>query len=123
MTPDLYAHLVASLPMLGGVFDAKLPDDPWRLTDPVIVTQGISDTPTHAIDGSIALSEQRITCEIQDTDLLRARVIKQALIAALDGWRGTIVQVATFESGGPELYDADLNPPRYCLPVDFMLTF
>jgi hypothetical protein len=128
MNGDLYARIVDQLgTALGGVYDMTLPetaDDgtPWVLTDPVIVTSGISDVPTDTIDSRIALREHRLQCEVQALDLGQARLIKEALIAALNGWRGTTIQVCMFESGGPELYDWDLNPPRYCLPVDFMLT-
>lgn len=129
MTQDLYNRITTALEgFIADTYDAKLPDvnddgTPWKLTVPVIIAYSISDVPTNTIDGMIAIREQRITCEVQALDIGAARVIKEALIVALHGWRGTLVKVCIFENGGPELYDAELIPPRYCLPVDFMLTF
>lgn len=124
MTNDLYLQITTELAgTIEDVYDGKLPDSPWMLTVPVICAQVISDTPTSTIDASIALREQRLTLEVQAQNLDDARLIKEALIVALHGWRGSVVKVATFENGGPELYDSELNPPRYILPVDFMLTF
>lgn len=128
MNGDLYDRIMDQLgTSLGGVYDADLPEtnedgSQWRLTDPVIVTSGISDVPTSTIDSRIALRDQRVTCEVQALDLRQARLIKEALITALHGWRGTVIKVIQFENGGPELKDLDLNPPRWCLPVDFMVT-
>lgn len=138
MTTDFYNRITTALEgFIEDAYDGKLPDyaedgSQWALTAPVIVVYGISDVPTTSVDGAICLREQRVTCEIQALDLGVARVIKEALIAKYDPatgtggihmWRGTLVKVCTFENGGPELFDLDLNPPRYCLPVDFMLTF
>jgi hypothetical protein len=128
VTSDLYDRIVDQLgASLGGVYDADLPEvnedgTQWKLTDPVIVTSGISDVPTSTIDSRIALRDQRVTCEVQALDLRQARLIKEALITALHGWKGSIVKMCQFENGGPELKDWDLNPPRWCLPVDFMVT-
>jgi hypothetical protein len=125
---DLYDRIMDQLgASIEGVYDQPLPatrDDgsKWILTDPVIVVSGISDVPTSTIDSRIALRDQRMTCEIQSIDLRQARLLKEALITALNGFRGTEVKVIMFENGGPEIYDFDLIPPRYCLPVDFMLT-
>jgi hypothetical protein len=118
MTEELYTQISTVAP----AYDAKLPDS-YALTDPVIVVLAISDTPTPTISGEIALRDQRITCEVHALTIQAARTAKEALIIALHGWRGGAVKACAFESGGPELYDADLVPPRYVLPVDFMLTF
>jgi hypothetical protein len=106
----------------GYVFDMLLPDN-YTLTQPVIVTQGISDTPTNTIDGRVALREQRLQCSVYAPDLADARTAKEALIAALHGWSGGAYASAVLESGGPELYNAESIPPSYHLPVDFILTF
>jgi hypothetical protein len=118
VTSELYDAISAVAP----AYDAKLPDS-YALTDPVIVVLAISDVPTVTIDAAIVLRDQRITCEVHALTIQAARVTKEALITALHGWRGGAVKACAFESGGPELYDADLVPPRYVLPVDFMLTF
>ena len=128
MTPDLYTRIVTELgASIEGVYDTTLPEtiadgSPWLLVDPVIVASHISDVQTSTIDSRIAIREQRLQCEVQALDLGTARLIKEALIVALHGWRGTVIEVCMFENGGPELYDWDLNPPRYCLPVDFLVT-
>jgi len=134
MTDDLYARLKELVgSSVEDVYDSILPDvdangNAWNLTIPVVVVYGVSDTPTNTIDGTVAMRDQRITCEVQARDLRTARTIKEAIIgdrntpgSGLAGWHGTETQVAQFESGGPELYDLDLNPPRWCLPVDFIL--
>ena len=128
MTADLYTRITTVLgASIEDAYDTTVPEtlngEPWILTLPVVVTSGISDVPTSTIDSRIAIREQRLTCEVQALDLGTARLIKEALIVALHGWHGTEVKVAQFENGGPELYDWDLNPPRYVLPVDFMLIF
>lgn len=124
MSPDLYTQITTALAgTIEDVFDAKLPDSPWLLTVPVIVAKVISDTPTTSINSDIVLTDERLTLEIQAQNLDDARLVKKALIAALHGWRGTIVSLVEYEFGGPVLDGSDLLPPRYILPVDFMVSY
>ncbi len=121
MNADLYARIVDQLgATIAGVFDVKLPDA-HALSTPVVVVSGISDVPTTEINSTIVIREQRLTCEIQALDLVTGRPVKEALIAALHGWSEGTIGMCELESGGPELYDWEMNPPRYCLPVDFMV--
>jgi hypothetical protein len=120
MIAELYAQL-KTVAGVDDVFDTKTPDE-YKLIGAIIVVSAISDVPETAIDSTIRAREQRITCEVQALNLTTARAVKESLIAALNGWRGGPVGSCLFEHGGPELYDADLIPPRYCLPVDFMVT-
>lgn len=120
MIKELY-DCIAAVPGVSAVFDTKVPDA-YRLNTPVVVVSNISDVPTTEISGTIDCIDTRITCEVQALKLGDARTIKQRLIAALNGWSGGPIGVVVFESGGPELYDGTIVPPRYCLPVDFTVT-
>lgn len=128
MTGDLYDHIVASLGSdIEDVFDSKLPDDHSfgsnaNFAKAVIVYYPIHDTPERAIDSTISGRAQRITLEVQAYDLTTARNVKELLINACNGFAGDTVTSCVLELAGPELYDYDLNPPRYCLPVDFTIT-
>lgn len=122
MTTEFYDR-IAALTGVSGVFDTKSPDG-YALTGCIVVVSSITENPLAAtIEGTLALTEQRVTCEVQALDLPSARAVKQALIPSLHGFKAGALKGCAFESGGPELYDHDLVPPRYCLPVDFILTF
>lgn len=121
MTPELEAQILTVAPAFD-MGDTGIQAAADALT-PHVVVSTISDVPTTCIDATIALRDQRISCECCAPTLTAARALKESLIAALQGWRGGAIAACAFESGGPELFDADLVPPRYIIPVDFMLTF
>ncbi len=124
MDAALYTRITEAagvIDMIDGLYDTKLPDE-YALDRPVIVLTVIDDVPTKTIDGAIVLTERRVQCSVLAQDLDDARAVKAALIAALQCWRGD-AGLFTYESGGPELYDSDMNPPSYQVSCDFMQTF
>lgn len=128
MTQDVYAHLAAALSgHIEDAFDGKAPEanedgTPWVMTRPYIVAIGDGDTPTHEISGPIVLTQERMTFAVYAFDLPTARVIKAALVAALDNFRGTLAGVVELENGGAEVFLSDANPPRWMIPVEFTVS-
>lgn len=122
MTSDLYNRIIEQLDgTIDRLADTKLPDE-YQLDRPVVVYSVIDAVPTITIDSRIALTDSRVQFTVLAQDLDDARAVNTALVAALQGWRGALAGLLTYESGGPELYLDEMNPPCYQVSSDFMQT-
>ena len=125
MVPDdIYAAL-STIAAVDGIYDTKLPDG-YVVTGAVLVFSSISDVADTEIRGDIVRREQRwqISIRVADTHaggLTRARGLKAAVIAALHGYSGPTIARCDFESAPGEIFESDILPFQFHIPVDFML--
>ena len=121
MDSALYDQLMTLEP--AGVYDIKLPEG-FEAVDPapVIVVGAVSDIPDTDITGKIVNRWKRVQFSVYGPDQAKAQAMKEALIAALQGWSGGSIKKCLLENGGPELYDNTAIPATYHLPVDFMVS-
>jgi hypothetical protein len=117
----LNARLVDQLGgAVAGVFDTKL-DDGYVLTDPVVIVQSIDDIPEIAIDGAIVMQTARWQISIRSTDLLAARGVKLLVVQALHGYSDGAIIRCDYEAAHGEIFEPDVIPFEYHIPVDFMI--
>jgi len=118
---DLYTALTTALgSTVDGVFDTKFPPR-YVLANPAVVFTSISDVPETAIDGAIIRRVARWQVSVWAGDLVSARAVKAAVIAALHGYSGTYIARCEFENCPAEFFEEDAVPPGYHIPIDFMI--
>lgn len=105
---------------VGAVFDMKRPDNYDLPPLPILVFQCIVDLPKSIdIQGPILTRENRWQVSVYALDVLSARAGKEAVIAKLHNYRGTAIKRCDFEPSPAEIYESDLNPPEYHIPLEF----
>jgi tRNA threonylcarbamoyladenosine modification (KEOPS) complex Pcc1 subunit len=126
ISDDLYARLnelvTDDAGTLAAVFDTKRPGNVSALK-PIAVFSEVSDVASErTIDGKIALRDSRWQISIYAEDLGDARAAKETVIAKLHGYTAESIEACRFESAPGVIYESDLVPPEYHLPVDFTVT-
>lgn len=130
ISDDIFTAL-STIGGVAGLFDSKLPDG-YVLAAPVIVFSSVSDTPEDvAIDGEIMREAERwqvsirVPVSYKDTGgrapVVVARALKAAVIAALHGYIGGDIVRADYESCPGQVFEAEIAPFQYHLPIDFMI--
>lgn len=130
ISEELYARLATLVDdgtnsgTLAAVYDTKLPDGDIPPADlAVVVFQCISDTPlVRTIQGTIPLRDSLWQVSVRALDIHTARNAKEAIIASLHGYTGTLIRWASFESAPGEIFEGDYVPPQYHIPIDFTIT-
>jgi hypothetical protein len=116
---EIYTAL-SSLDWVDGIYDTKLPDG-YVVTGTVLVFSSVSETPDIAIDGDIVRQVARWQVSVRSADITAARAAKRAVIAALHGYSGVFIARCDFESSPGEIFEADVLPFQYHIPIDFMI--